>query len=574
MATTVGEAIELRPYQVEALDRVAAAEQRGVRKQLVVAATGLGKTIMFCALARARGGRTLILAHRDELVSQAVAKVREVWPDVDVGTVKASDDDVHSRVVVASVQTLSRSRRLDRLLGTQSAESAGLLASMVHEIEPFDLVVVDEAHHAAADSYRKIIEALRAGELDGPLLLGVTATPDRGDGKGLDDLFDEITANYDILWGIRSKYLCDVRGLRVELSDLNLSNVKVSKGDYEAGAAGRALEAAGAPQFIHRAWAAHAADRRTLVFVPTVELSKQIAAEFVKHGVRAAHVDGTTELTERRRILADYASGELQVVSNCMVLTEGFDSPRTDCIIQARPTKSRALFTQIIGRGTRRHPDKTDLLVLDIVGSSNELSLVTVPSLFGLEKRFADRMGDGTGELSDVVQERDDWLVKRGQMSAHDADLFRAMRVGGIAWVQVHVDDEPRRYERSLGYRDKNTDEQIKLPTVVLVQKRAGDDESWLCGLVMPDRSKRVLLADVALEMAQGVGEDYARKAMDGHSHLLEADAAWRAKKPSAKARAFAAKLHIAHPEKYKTAGELSDAIDATLARRKARRGR
>lgn len=574
MSTTVGAVpIELRPYQVEALDRVAAAEQRGVRKQLVVAATGLGKTIMFCALARARGGRTLILAHRDELVSQAVAKVREVWPDADVGIVKAGDDDVHSRVVVASVQTLSRSRRLDRLVGTQSAEGAGMLGWM-HDAEPFDLVVVDEAHHAAADSYRKIIEALRAGELDGPLLLGVTATPDRGDGKGLDDLFDEITANYDILWGIRSSYLCDVRGLRVELSELNLQNVKVSKGDFEAGSAGRALEAAGAPQFIYRAWSSHAADRRTLVFVPTVELSKMIAAEFTKHGVKAAHVDGTTDLTTRRQILADYASGALQLVSNCMVLTEGFDSPRTDCIIQARPTKSRALFTQIIGRGTRRHPDKTDLLVLDIVGSSNELSLVTVPSLFGLEKKFADRMGDGTGELSDVVQERDDWLVKRGQMSSVDADLFRTMRVGGIAWVQVHVDDEPRRYERSLGYRDKHTDEQIKLPTVVLVQKRADDDESWLCGLVMPDKTKRVLIADVPLEMAQGVGEDYARKQMEGHTHLLDADAAWRKKPPSQKARAFAAKLHLSHPEKYKTAGELSDAIDATLARRKARRRR
>jgi hypothetical protein len=183
-------------------------------------------------------------------------------------------------------------------------------------------------------------------------------------------------------------------------------------------------------------------------------------------------------------------------------------------------------------------------------------------------------MGDGTGELSDVVQERDDWMVKRGQMSAVDADLFRTMRVGGIAWVQVHVDDEPRRYQRTLGYRDQHTDEQINLPTVVLVQKRSDDDDSWLCGLVMPDKSKRVLLAETTLEMAQGVGEDYARKQMEGHSQLLEADAAWRKRKPSQKARAFAAKLHIKHPEKFKTAGELADAIDATLARRQARRGR
>lgn len=590
-ALEVPAGIELRPYQVEALERIEAAEARGVRKQLGVAATGLGKTIMFCALAKRREGRTLILAHRDELVTQAAAKVAEVWPDVDVGIVKADRDDVGAEVVVASVQTLSRGKRLARLVAVTNPDTAGMAGWGMRRCEPFSLVVVDEAHHTAADSYRKILEALRAGEPEriatpeevdagcelgivpeGPLLLGVTATPDRGDGKGLDDLFDEITFSFDILWGIRSGYLCDVRGIRVELSNLDLSGVKVARGDYEAGAAGHAMQAAHAPEFIYEAWHKHASERRTLVFVPTVALSIEVADHFKAKGVACAHLDGATELEERRSILRRYASGELQVVSNCMVLTEGFDSPRTDCIIQARPTKSRALFTQIVGRGTRKHPEKQDLLVLDVVGSSSELSLITIPSLFGLEKRFRERMGDGTATLSDTVQERDDWLVKQGQMRAEDADLFRSMRDTGIAWVQVHVDGELRRFERSLGYRLPDG-QYVKLPTAVLTQKRDGDDDSWLVGLIHPDKRKQVLMADVALELAQGIGEDYVRKALGDKTSFIDADAAWRKKAPSPKARGLAQRLRI-DAKKYKTAGELSDAIDARLARNQQKKGK
>src|SRR5690606_22996282 len=228
--------VTLRPYQADALDRVAAAEARGVRRQLLVAATGLGKTVMFSALAERRGGRTLILAHRDELVAQAAAKVSEVWPDASVGVVKAERDEVHADVVVASVQTLARPARLERLCATYEDRRLLLGAAA-----PFGLVVIDEAHHAAAETYGRIITRLRAGDPDGPLLLGVTATPDRGDGQGLDGVFDEVVATYDVLWGIRSGYLADLRGIAVTLDGLDLSSVKVSRGDFQAGDAGRAL---------------------------------------------------------------------------------------------------------------------------------------------------------------------------------------------------------------------------------------------------------------------------------------------------------------------------------------------
>jgi ATP-dependent helicase IRC3 len=620
--------LTLRDYQTDALARVAGAEARGVRRQLGVAATGLGKTVMFCSLAEQRGKRTLVLAHRDELVTQAAAKVLEVWPELGatadvlaalhasghaelarqvrtdptgVGIVKAGANDVRAQVVVASVQTLARPKRMAQLLEPFTPGDYGSL--LATSAEPFDLVVVDEAHHAAADSYRGILTALRAGEpacdllgtdhyhdrpaspdeVDaghelgvafdpcpggpGPLLLGVTATPDRGDGKGLDDLFDEVTFSYDLLWGIRAGYLADLRGKRVVVDTLDMGAVKVRRGDFDQGQAGRAMEDAEVDRFVVAAWLEHALGRRTLVFTPTVEVARLVAEAFQHVGVAAAYVHGGTPMDERRQLLQAYSRGDLTVLANCAVLTEGYDEPRTDCIVVARPTKSRALYAQMVGRGTRRHPEKADCLVLDVVGASALHTLVTVPSLFGLEGAHAERMADGTGELAGVVQDRDDELVRLGRMRAEDAELFRSVRAEGIAWVQVHQDGDPmRRYVRPLG-----TDPEGKpLPTVVLAQRA---DEAWTAGLWWPatkevPERKRVLLADVPMEVAQGVAEDYVRK--NGGHHLTAADAPWRQRKPSPKALAAAKKWRLPVDPAW-NAGELSEAMDAHIARIKSK---
>lgn len=549
--------LTLRPYQLDALDRVQAAERRGVRAQLGVAATGLGKTVMFCALAERLAVRTLILAHRDELIEQAAAKVREVWPTADVGIVKADRNEVRSQVVVASVQTLARSKRLAELVAPFSLEGLTLLG----RAEPFGLVVVDEAHHAAADSYRRILDVLGAGADDGPLLLGVTATPDRGDGKGLDDLFAEVTFAYDLLWGIRSGYLCDLRGIRVRLDRLDMSSVKVTGGDYAAGSAGRALEDAGAPEMIVAAWLEHALGRRTLVFTPTVALAEDVRDEFARVGVRAGMVSGATPLDERRRILAAYSAGELDVLANCAVLTEGYDEPRTDCVVIARPTKSRALYTQMVGRGTRRHPDKDDCLVLDVVGASDTHSLVTVPSLFGIEK--PERVWSDGESLITAVDAQERELVAAGRLLAEEVELFAKLRTS-IAWVHTHAGGQLRRYVCQLG-----TDR----PTVELEQLDAGTDSYRV--RVLPPRgadnaAPRVLIDGVPLELAQGVGEDFARA--HGVAQLVDPEAPWRKRRPTAKQLAAARKWRLPNIEGYGTAGELSDALTAHIERRKARR--
>lgn len=539
-------ALALRDYQVDCLARVDRAAARGVRRQLGVAATGLGKTVIFVALARQMGVRTLILAHRDELIEQAAANVRQWWPDIDVGIVKGGMDETHCTVVVASVQTISRGNRLARL----TAES------LLRPVTPFGLVVVDEAHHTAAASYRIVLDALGCGQPDGPLLLGVTATPDRGDGKGLDDLFDEVTFAYDIKWGIARGYLSDLRGLRVRLQ-ADLSKLKVTAGDYNAGQAGRMLEDADAPALIARAWQAHAAGRRTLVFTPTVATAEAVVAEFVGLGVRAAVVSGDMPMEDRRRILREYSAGVIDVVANCAVLTEGYDEPRTDCIVVARPTKSRALYTQMVGRGTRRHPDKTDCLVIDVVGATDMHDLVTVPSLFGIER--PERVYEGDGTVSDALAEQIERHQVEGRLHAAEAQLFDRVRAGKMSWVAVHDVGQPRRYELNLGQRGR----------VVMVEL---DDGAWRCGSMdqrATRESKRVLIDAVPLETAQGVGEDYARKA--GATALASTGAAWRKGRPSARQKAAAVKLKVEIPAGA-TKGDVNDLLDARIAQLRNRK--
>lgn len=539
--------LTLRDYQVDALDRIGRAAGRGVRRQMGVAATGLGKTVIFCALAREMGVRTLVVAHRDELIEQAAAKVAEVWPGVDVGVVKGSRDEVHARVVVASVQTLARPARLARLLAPTLLTDA-----------PFGLVVVDEAHHAAAVSYKKVMHALRCDEPDGPLLLGVTATPDRGDGKGLDDLFDEVTFAYDIRWGIAREYLCDLRGLRVSL-DVDMRALKVTAGDYNQGQAGQMLEDADAPATIVKAWLKHAAGRRTLVFTPTVATAQAVMDEFKAAGVSATSVDGGMDIDERRANLAGFKSGRFDVMCNCMVLTEGYDEPRVDCVVVARPTKSRALYTQMVGRGTRIHPEKVDCLVIDVVGATDMHDLVTIPSLFGIEK--AGRVWEDGESITTALHEQIEDHERSGRLLAVEAELFSKVRAGKLAWVTVHKPGEQRRYELGMGHHGY----------LVIVEL---SDDRWRAGHGFKDGDvwrKRVIIDDVPLEMAQGVLEDLARKL--GANALTATDAAWRARRPSAKQKDLAAKMHIDIPAGA-TKGDVADLITAKMGQRRADRER
>lgn len=351
--------MQLRDYQVRAVEAVEAALREGIRRPVVAMATGLGKTIVFAELIRRRGGRALVLAHRDELVRQAKEKVEAVTGRP-VGVVEAAEDDWQADMVVASVQSL-RPRRLQRW-----------------EPDRFQTLVVDECHHAVAPSYTQIFDYLTP-----ELLLGVTATPFRGDMVSLEGVFDKIVFAYGLKEGIRSGYLVDIEAYRVK-SGVSLDKVRTVAGDFAQGDLAETVDTPERNALLVEAYRRHADGMKTLVFTVSVEHALHVAQTFWSAGIPAAYVHGGMKLDERRAVLEKLRSGELRVVANCNVLTEGFDEPSVEAIILARPTKSLALFTQMVGRGTRPHPGKDRMVLIDVVDTTRRHKLVTVEELVGL----------------------------------------------------------------------------------------------------------------------------------------------------------------------------------------------
>lgn len=355
---------ELHPYQLETRDAVISAIHRGVTRPMIVLPTGMGKTIVFSHVAKAMDApRTLVIAHREELLIQARDKLLMCWPGVDVGIVQGERNEHDRQVVAASIQTLVRPNR--RL-----------------QMDPFDFIVVDECHHASADSYRTVLSAFGAFDQGGPPVLGVTATPDRGDGRGLDSVFQEIVKQIPILWGIENGYLVDLVGISCKLN-IDLDAIRSTAGDFSEGDLSRAMLEAAAPEYVYEAYHEHADGRRAIVFTPTVEVARAVAEAFQDRGESADWISGETE--DRADVLDRFKAGEIRVLANCAVLTEGYDDPTLDCVIMARPTRSRALYTQCVGRGTRPAPGKQNCIVIDLVGNSKRHSLQSMGALFGVD---------------------------------------------------------------------------------------------------------------------------------------------------------------------------------------------
>lgn len=420
--------LRLRDYQTEAIDAVFAAWAEGMKRPAIVLPTGAGKTVVFSALVKEFrhcyegniiGNRVMILAHRDELVDQAIAKLRAMLPDdVSVGKVKAEANQVGADVMVCSVQTLaSASRRTQMLHGAQRYGQVGL-------------IITDECHHAAAASYRKIYDAFPDA-----LHLGVTATMARGDGVGLGKVWDDVVYKKSVLWMMSKGHLTDVEAKRVDLANVSMADVKVSRGDYQTGDLGRALMEAEAHLPIARAYQEYARDRRGIVFTPTVETAHATAEAMTTAGVKTAVVSGETSRDERRQIFEDFRTGKVQVLSNCMVLTEGFDAPWAEVAVIARPTQSQPLYVQMVGRVLRPWPGKTKALVLDVVGASAGNKLRT---LIDLEPGSVDsfKEDETLAEAAERYAEEQNALVPGSaptfQLKVKDVDLFAG---SDHAWV-------------------------------------------------------------------------------------------------------------------------------------------
>lgn len=357
---------ELRPYQ-EQFVSTTLGKFRDHSKLLGVAPTGSGKTVMFSSMAeQMHPVRTLILAHREELLTQAQDKLFRstgLAAQIEKAEHRASHQ---ADVVVASVQTLMRDKRLQRW-----------------PRDHFGLVVVDEAHRVLADSYQKVLSHFDPYAK----VLGVTATPDRGDKRNLGEYFEDISFEIGLHELIKQKYLSPI-AVRTVPIQINLAGVRTTAGDYNDADLGNAIE----PflESIVGELGAAIGNRKTLVFLPLVRTSKMFVDLCRRAGLTAEHVDGTS--SDRKEILDAYARGEFQILCNSMLLTEGFDEPSVSCVICLRPTKIRALYSQIIGRGTRIHPGKDNLLVLDFLWMTEKHSLVRPAHLVAPSEEIAQQM--------------------------------------------------------------------------------------------------------------------------------------------------------------------------------------
>ncbi len=365
-------AFELRPYQRKA---IAAVENEwygeGRRTTLLVQATGTGKTVVMAELAKraiSSGGRVLLLAHRGELLEQAQDKFGEAGLETALEKAGSRAWSSDAPAVIGSVQTLANDSRL-----CQWAPNA------------FTHVFVDEAHHAASESYRNVLDHFGTARL-----LGVTATPRRADKARISEVFDSLAFEYNLRTAVNEGYLVPIKALMSPL-EIDISGVKPKAGDYSENQLGAAIE----PylEAIAREMAEHClGKRRTAVFLPLVETSKKMCRILNSYGFRACHVDGDSE--GRKELREAFARGEYDVICNSMLLTEGWDCPPVDCIVNLRPTRSESLYTQIVGRGTRPSPEtgKTDLLLLDFLWQTGRLKLCRPANLFAEDEEIAARV--------------------------------------------------------------------------------------------------------------------------------------------------------------------------------------
>lgn len=420
---------ELRPYQQQARERIHAEWENGHTRTLLVLPTGTGKTIVFASVAADQvraGHRVLILAHRGELLEQAADKLQRSTGLVSaVEKADATCLNTWFRVVVGSVQTLQSTARLERF---------------PHDY--FGTIIIDEAHHAITDGYRRILDYFGDAKV-----LGVTATPDRGDMRNLGEVFDSLAFEYKLTDAIKEGYLCRIMAQTIPLK-LDISSVTMSGGDYAVGDLGTALD----PYLeqIAAEMAQRCKGRKTVVFLPLIKTSQKFRDLLNSHGFRAAEVNGQS--TDRKEVLADFDAGKYNVLCNSMLLTEGWDCPSVDCVVVLRPTKVRSLYSQMVGRGTRLSPGKSDLLLLDFLWMTDKHELCRPADLVCEDRAVARQMTENlaqTGCPEDIeeaaVQASEDVVAQREEALAKQLEEQRRKKARLV---------DPLQYEMSIQAED------------------------------------------------------------------------------------------------------------------------
>lgn len=397
--------MELRPYQKTAMSSVERDWEDGFLRTLLVLPTGCGKTIVFSKIIEnqvRQGRRCLILAHRGELLEQAADKLLKAT-GLRCAVEKAEESCLGSwfMVAVGSVQSLMREKRLARF-----------------PRDYFNVIIIDEAHHALSDGYQRVLEHFSSARV-----LGVTATPDRGDMRNLGQYFEHLAYEYTLPRAIKDRYLAPIKAVTIPLQ-LDLAGVGVQAGDFK----NADLDSALAPYLEQIAveMRAYCEDRKTVVFLPLVRTSQTFRDILCEKGFRAAEVNGASQ--DRAEVLRDFEAGRYNVLCNSMLLTEGWDCPGVDCVVVLRPTKVRSLYSQMVGRGTRLHPGKKDLLLLDFLWHTERHELCHPASLICESDEVARQMTRALEQMpgcpmdiqeaekkasEDVVAQREEALAKQ-----------------------------------------------------------------------------------------------------------------------------------------------------------------
>lgn len=399
--------MELRPYQQQAKDAIFSEWENGVKKTLLVLPTGCGKTIVFAKVAEecVKGGsRVLILAHRGELLDQAADKIGKST-GLGCATEKAEQTCLGSwfRIVVGSVQSMMREKRLNQFPN-----------------DYFNTIIIDEAHHCISDSYQKVLRHFPDAEV-----LGVTATPDRGDMQNLGTVFESLAYEYTLPKAIKEGYLSPIKAVTIPLK-IDMSAVGVQAGDFKSGDIATALD----PylESIAEEMEKYCSNKKTVVFLPLVKTSQKFRDILNNHGFKAAEVNGDSK--DRAEILEAFDKDQYNVLCNSMLLTEGWDCPSVDCIVVLRPTKVRSLYCQMVGRGTRLSPEtnKDHLLLLDFLWHTERHELCHPASLICESAEVAQKMTENMEKdagcvidieeaektaSEDVVAQREEALAKQ-----------------------------------------------------------------------------------------------------------------------------------------------------------------
>lgn len=394
--------LKLRPYQEECLQSIQDSYMLGINRQLIQLPTGSGKTVVFASLIKHMQRRTLVLAHTTELLEQANDKLTMICPELDVGTIKAGRKECNCSVVVSTIQSARQPEMLQKL-----------------KEQAFSLCVYDEAHRSASDSSRLVLSELGFFNTQEKLLTGFSATPFRNDSKGLGEVFEKVVYHKSIKDLIALGYLCQPVGIKIK-TDLDLSTVKTEGGDF---ATQSLVSVMNTPEMIEVAvnsWVEKAQGRKTIAFGVTVNHAKNLSDAFKRIGISSDVIYGGMDQSERDRLLAMFKAGEINVLTNCNVLTEGFDSGDVSCVLIARPTQSKGLFIQMAGRGLRLWPNKRDSLILDFGSTTHSLCGLAV-----LDEDSNEEKGPKIkGKISEFAKELPEFLNKKLRAAIVEFDLL------------------------------------------------------------------------------------------------------------------------------------------------------